>query len=1054
MEACRIFIQDVPQKKLGANVPTEDYDEIDDDDIEEVDELDADGDVDEDNETGEDGGDATIEKGRRQLRRGRLSEFSDKLSGGAARPGERDVKKSPFVMLMAGSIIALTLLGLVFFIMILSKSEENAFTTAKGKFEEQSYPEAKSRLVGFLQTYPDGDYAVQARILYHKTKVLEIIRGTSISADGVSEALKQLNDFIRVCRDLEGFQDERADVQRYAERIVRLGAEVADGDIPKKLKPSMPPLEDSIAAKDIMDQFAGADGLPRSLEDEIRALHRKAEAAIRKAEVLDGALAEINGHLKADDTLAALESRQALIDEYEVLSDDADVAKILTTIMEREKALTKREDLNTPAVTEDFSSSDRVSASLTLRTQVTVDQVSQNKLVFAVGVGSCYGIDSETGEPVWKRAVGRDAPFAPIAVDASEPSLLIYHTDTNELLLLSQKSGDLLWRQLIPSLPSGPPFIFQQQIYLTTESGELWKISVDSGKAISRVVFNQPVVGPPAVTRDEKYMVVAGDQSLVYTLTISPLECVAVSYVEHRLGSVEAPILTVGKMMLLADNDSAEKARLRVLTVDPGSGNVTVLASETVDGQVRDSLLLRGRELYVPSTPQRVTAFRVNDEPDADHLAKVGANQLEDAATAPIYLLAGPGGQLWMASTALRKFQVRTNTLELLSDSVAKGLHLQPIQMSDQNFFVTTNEPYSSSIFFTRVEPQEMKDQWRTVIGTNVVSAGPAANNESLLAVADFGRVFRVPLQTIKKGGFVIDNLSEYRVPDGLSDAIGGVTFEDGRLAAYCGGEEPGMWTFTTNGQLERKWPLPGVPEVPPVSLADGVVVAFPGGLHFTASRAGRVTDYRAAQTQGENQQASWKSLVALNETQVLAINSDNELIRVEYRTSGKRHLFEVSRTRMEHPIELTPAAAGDLLAVVTSDGKLLRMSTATLEVLDEHELGGVAMRSPYISGDRIFVEVARRELKVFSRGGSLQESVTVPLNGTFLTGQPVAVDGGGFVACLSSGKVIVLDAEGNDTGKSIILGQEAQRGPVKVGNSLVVIGVDGSLYSVEDVLE
>lgn len=1044
-----MFSYNRPSRKLGANVPTEDYDEFDDDDIEEIDELDDDVD-----EADEDGGDAEIEKGRRQLRRGRLSEFSDRLSGGAARPGEKDVKKSPFVMIMAGGIIALTLVGLVFFIMILSKSEENAFTAAKSKFDEKSYPEAKGRLLDFLVAYPDGEYTESARILYHKTMVLELISGTNINAAGVSEALKQLNDFTSVCRDLEGFKDERDDVLRFAERIVRLGAAVAEGE-PPKVKPTEPPLKDSMAARKVMDQFAGPDGLARSLEDEILGLHRRARAAIDKAAVLDDALAEINGHLEANDTLAALESRQALIDNYESLSDDRDVAKILATIMEQEKTLTKQEDLNEPAETEDFPSSDRVSAALTLRTQVTVDQVSQGKLVFAVGVGSCYGIDSETGEPIWKRAVGRNPPFAPITVDAAEPSLLIFHTDTNELLLLSQAKGELLWRKRIPSRPSGPPLIFQQQVYLTTESGELWKISVGSGKAISRVTFNQPVVGPPAVTRDEKYMVIAGDQSLVYTLSISPLECVAVSYVEHRLGSVEAPILTTGKLMLMADNDSAERARLRVLQVDSGSGQISVLASDVVDGQVRDaSLLIRGRELYVPSTPQRVTAFRVNDEPDADYLARVGANQLEDAATAPIFLRAGPGGQLWMASEALRKFQVRTNTLELQSNAVAEGLHLQPVQKSDENFFVTTNEPYSSSIFFTKVEPQKMEDKWRTVIGTNVVSAGPAGNGESLLAVGDFGRVFRIPLQKIKSGGFIIDDLSNYRVPDGLEDAIGGLTLKDGRLAAYCGGDEPALWTFTTNGQLEQRWTLPGAPGVPPVSLAAGVVVAVPGRLHLTANSAGRVQDYRATQERGKNQQASWKALVALNDTQVLAINSENEVIRVEYRTSPTRHLFEVSRTSMEQPIELAPAAEGDLLAVVTSDGKLMALSAATLEVLDEFELGGVAMRSPFISGDRIFVEVARRDLMVFAGGNTLQDPVTVPLNGAFLTGPPVVITDGGFVACLSDGTVIVLDADGNDTGKKVTLGQETQKGPIIAGQSLVVIGVDGSLYSVEDVLE
>jgi hypothetical protein len=111
-------------------------------------------------------------------------------------------------------------------------------------------------------------------------------------------------------------------------------------------------------------------------------------------------------------------------------------------------------------------------------------------------------------------------------------------------------------------------------------------------------------------------------------------------------------------------------------------------------------------------------------------------------------------------------------------------------------------------------------------------------------------------------------------------------------------------------------------------------------------------------------------------------------------------------------------------------------------------------MRSPFISADRIFVEVARRDLMVFARGASLQDPVTIPLNGTFLTGPPVAVKEGGFVACLSDGRVILLDADGNDSGKNVVLGQEAQKGPIRVGESLVVIGVDGSLYSVEDVLD
>ena len=66
--------------------------------------------------------------------------------------------------------------------------------------------------------------------------------------------------------------------------------------------------------------------------------------------------------------------------------------------------------------------------------------------------------------------------------------------------------------------------------------------------------------------------------------------------------------------------------------------------------------------------------------------------------------------------------------------------------------------------------------------------------------------------------------------------------------------------------------------------------------------------------------------------------------------------------------------------------------------------------------------------------------------------GAPVPVNDG-FVVCFSDGQVAMLDADGNATEKTMSLGQRAQRGPVIVGNSLVVIGLDGSLFSIDDFL-
>ena len=215
-------------------MPKEDYDDYDDvEEIEEVDEFDDDveeieeiEDVDEIQEV-EALDEASADKGRRQLRRGKLSEFSDKLTGGAARPGQQEVKRSPFVMVMAGAILGLLLLAIVFGVMIISASEQRSFDAAMAKLKEKSYPEAEKRFETFLQAYPKGEYVEQARMGLHKSRIQKYTAAESYSVAAVGEGLHEIEEFNRVCRDFDGFADERDDIRRFAQRIARVGAIVA-----------------------------------------------------------------------------------------------------------------------------------------------------------------------------------------------------------------------------------------------------------------------------------------------------------------------------------------------------------------------------------------------------------------------------------------------------------------------------------------------------------------------------------------------------------------------------------------------------------------------------------------------------------------------------------------------------------------------------------------------------------------------------------------------------------------------------------------------------------
>ncbi|MBL8817509.1 MAG: PQQ-binding-like beta-propeller repeat protein [Planctomyces sp.] len=976
------------------------------------------------------------ERARRQLERGPITRLFDTIAGGASRPGEQDVVRSPAVMVLFGSTIAVSLLAALFLFMYFSENESRSLKQCMTALETQKYSEAEKLFIKFLENYAKSKSGDTARLGLHRTRVEKNIMTATVD---VVEGLKQLDEMVRIGKELSGFEEQRDNIRRYADRLTFAGARVAE------ISQKQEHLNVSIEAMAILKRFSPENQIPKDREEELIRRQRIAEAAILKRTVFEDAKKQIRGFLDAGNTTSAVTSRQDLIEQYEVFRDDKDIAALLQEILKRELELTVRSDIGVDAKTDD----PRVPSnglSLTLRTSATNDQVSQGQLVFSMGIDSCFAVDTVTGEPRWKRVIGSSPAFSPIQVNGSDPAVLVHDSNLNELVLLRQSDGKLLWRQAVGSRPSGEPLLFEQQLYVTTDAGELLQIAVANGRAIARIKFTQRVIGPPTLSRDAKSLLIPGDQMFVYSLSISPLACTTVSYINYRPGSVEAPMITAGEVFVLYDNDTPGACRVRVLQKDAATGQLSVRATESVDGQVRDPSLLWGGQLYVPSSPQRVTVFRITDDPDQAPLSKVGANQLEDGIQTRMFLLAGSGGQLWLSGRNLRKFDTQTNALMLNSAATAEGIHIQPIQDAGENVYITSREATLSSVYLTCADKDQMKGVWRTVLATNVVALGGSTNEGNVLAVGDFGKVYRASLSDIQKGGFLLESVSEFRLPDKLASPVDGLATLDNRLVAYCGAPEPALWTISPVGQLERRWNLPDAPQGKPVAIAAGIVMPLPGRLHLTATRDGNpAEDYRAAQAAGE--QGGWKSLTALSDTMVLAVNSANELIRVEYRPSPRPQLAEVGISRIEHPIELPPAADAGLLYIATADGHLLALQATTLEILADVDLGAVPSASPRISGNRLFLEVGGTELRTFVIDNGLREAGRIRIDGRSLAGVPLRLPSDGFLAAFSDGTLLRINGDGVQEGDSTSIGQALRQGPVVIGGIPMLLAIDGSLH-------
>src|SRR5690606_32787062 len=249
-----------------------------------------------------------------------------------------------------------------------------------------------------------------------------------------------------------------------------------------------------------------------------------------------------------------------------------------------------------------------------------------------------------------------------------------------ELQLLDQKTGALLWRQPAVTGVSGPPTIEEGQIYALSRSGTLSKIDLESGQVTSQLTFSQPVVAPATPLLDGERLLVAGSQEVLYTLSNRPLECIAVTYFGHKSGSITAPLLPMGALVLMCENQPKETSLLHVFDTRQGDQLVQI-DTASIPGHVVDPPVIRGRDVFVPSTGERVSSFSASDEPGQTPLVVGPRYEPEGAEQSPMFLATGPDRKVWMASRYLRQLQLTTDAIQPGSTVVNIGIATQPIQL-------------------------------------------------------------------------------------------------------------------------------------------------------------------------------------------------------------------------------------------------------------------------------------------------------------------------------------------------------------------------------------
>ncbi|MFN0195110.1 MAG: PQQ-binding-like beta-propeller repeat protein [Planctomycetaceae bacterium] len=960
-----------------------------------------------------------------------------------ARPGEQELLRSPMVLALGGGALVLLLLGLTFYFVIGRDQAQRHYDVAMGHFNSRDFNQAIPLLETFIVTYKGHRLETEARWNLSVAKVEQHISG---SVPDWPNAIKALNDLLKEHRDTEEFVDRQPIIATYAETIA-VGAAKSAGTALER-----PLLDVSTEALALVELNSPEDAPPLQAQQQVAAEQKKSEAVLRRHEALQTTLQQMTDAAGKNQTLEALRARQELLDRYlrdEYILGHADLKKALASVLTLEKTLVVQDDPARDALPAEVIAGLSPPVYLTPHARSRTNEQSENQVVFALAQDAVFALDTMTGVPRWAHTIGEQTPFFPRPMQTSVSGLLVYHSGKRELRCLLQNDGSIVWRQPLTGDLRGSPLLHEGQIYVATSGGNLWRIDQESGRLTSHLHFPHELAGGPALAGKGDVVVVAGEESVFYTLGLRPLECHQVTYLGHKPSTISAPLMSLGSMILAAENNTANGCVLRMLGFTKPDQPLTVAASQKVEGHVLDDMAIRGNQLFVPSSGERITVFTVSDEAGQPPLSRIAMFQVEGGQGGPIYVAAGPNGQLWMSSTAFRRLELEGDKIKPDPKQLAVGLSSQPLQMNGQYVYVGRKQPFSTAVYFAQVIREEMASPWRTIVGSPLLQFA-AVDNDAAVFVNQTGDVFKVNRSDLDGGGFKLTPTVTLPFPENLNSVPRAATLENQKVLVGIGGNKPHAWLINSAGQIEIEANIDAAFDNVPFVWGGGVLMTSGGKIRLILRDAGLPAVEEFSSTSGADAVVRWRGVVAIDDEHLVAIDEQQKMVKLQLRQSTPpAHLAEVSAVTLDQPVDVPPILLQGKLCVADSSGQLTVWEASTFDRLHSVKLEQPAGNRMWAEGENLYVQAGTQKLICFQLGAELKSIWEVSLTGHGLAGAPLMTPQGILIA-QTDGRTMLVASETGKIVTEIALDQRIMPGVFQLGGAMVAVGGDGSIRRID----
>ena len=832
------------------------------------------------------------------------------------RPGQNSPLQSPLIYAMAAGVVALMVAFLALSLFIRGKAIAAEFDTAKAAYAAEKYGEAEEKLSQFVLNHPGHPLAGEAKELLAFTKLDRLVKGAS---PDYPKGLQELESLVAGFRDGEGFEEMKPLIAERAGIIAKGAATAAGGERDEGL------INLSRRAEKALVEYSAVP--PKGLLDEIEAARHESRATMVRLDLRDNFLGRMTASEKNGRPLEVIDQYLDMVTAEPLLQKDRETTALNETALE--SVLTRV----APAEFEAAAAEGAAAGDWAVRTIAVVERPAGEGQGDGVAVtvwadDTLFASDRQSGDPLWMRPL--PGSFEPVRVDVPSRGRLAFDSQTRSLLLISDEDGSTAASLGVGGMDRTPgrPTVVDGTAFVPF-GDRLLRLNLAEMRVTASTGFAQDVLPSPAYVRGEPPAVlVLGDEQMAYLLDATTLELRDSLVLGHDRGTVIAPPLAAAEFSIVVTNDAARSSTMHLLA-DRG-GRLAVADTAKIEGTVVEPPVLRGKNLYVPTSGEIVAVMAVRED-DGGRLAggpkfSPGSDETEPV---PAYLLAEADREFWLAGRRLRRLQVTAESVQPIDRAIPLGRPSQPPVGTRGAVLVAARRGGDDAVTLSRVETAEMRERWQTHYAGELIASVPVGE-DGLVGVTSHGHFVRVKLG---EAGFQTDAVDK---SDGTPDSAVALS---NRIAVADGAK---VVFVSTTGRRQGVQELGEEPTAPLVNWNDSLVIPLPGKLRVLAQR-GRPApaDFWLGQ-QGE-EAPPWTGVHVLDESRLVTTDAGGTVRVLTLASQPRPFLQESAAAALPEGASAVAAGAGRIFAL--AGGAVAELDPGSLAAGPAAEIPGGTIR-------------------------------------------------------------------------------------------------------------